>query len=334
MSSGVGLWTKQGRGEVRAKVVIDASGDARRRRDGWPAVLHRRQRASAEPDHDLPPAGRRRAPLPRRLRRRHHHGRRAVTELIQASTTRANTPSRAPRSGCSRRRAPASCCATARASSARDGRELNPLFWRDFTEAEIQGRRQVREYARFFRDHLAGCENAFVNDTGVQVGVRQTRQMRGVATLRNDDVLAGASSPTASRARPGRSSCTPARSRKVEWLLRRLLRGSLRLLRARARREPARGGTLPVGGARSRRLGARHRTMLLLWPRDRACRLACHQGGRAPARGPGISRSRGARSRWCAAWTEQGNCRRSSLRGSAAAVADLTAASKISRTHD
>jgi FAD dependent oxidoreductase len=62
-----------------------------------------------------------------------------------------------------------------------DGRELNPLFWRDFTDAEIAGRRQVREYARFFRDHLVGCENAFVNDTGVQVGVRQTRQMRGVA---------------------------------------------------------------------------------------------------------------------------------------------------------
>jgi FAD dependent oxidoreductase len=74
----------------------------------------------------------------------------------------------------------------------RDGRELNPLFVEDITEAEIQGRRQVREYARFFRDRLVGCENALVNDTGVQVGVRQTRQIRGVGMLTNDDVVSGA----------------------------------------------------------------------------------------------------------------------------------------------
>jgi hypothetical protein len=73
----------------------------------------------------------------------------------------------------------------------RDGRELNTLVARDFTEAEIEGRRQAREYARFFRDHLAGCENSFVNDTGTQVGVRQTRQGLGTAMLRNDDVRPG-----------------------------------------------------------------------------------------------------------------------------------------------
>lgn len=70
-----------------------------------------------------------------------------------------------------------------------DGRELNTLYCADFTEAEMEGRRQVREYARFFRDHLAGCEASWVNDTGVQVGVRQTRQVRGVALLTNEDVV-------------------------------------------------------------------------------------------------------------------------------------------------
>ena len=64
----------------------------------------------------------------------------------------------------------------------------------DITEAEIAGRKQVREYANFFKDRLVGCEEFFVNDTGVQVGVRQTRQIRGVATLSNDDVVAGAKS--------------------------------------------------------------------------------------------------------------------------------------------
>jgi glycine/D-amino acid oxidase-like deaminating enzyme len=74
----------------------------------------------------------------------------------------------------------------------RDGRELNPLLVDDITEAEIEGRKQVREYARFFRDHMPGCADSFVNDTGVQVGVRQTRQILGRTTLRNEDVTSGA----------------------------------------------------------------------------------------------------------------------------------------------
>lgn len=73
----------------------------------------------------------------------------------------------------------------------RDGRELNPLIAEDLTEAEFQGRLQVREYERFFRDYLEGCENATVLDTGVQVGIRQSRQVQGVSTLGNDEVVAG-----------------------------------------------------------------------------------------------------------------------------------------------
>jgi glycine/D-amino acid oxidase-like deaminating enzyme len=73
-----------------------------------------------------------------------------------------------------------------------DGRELNPLLVADITDAEIEGRKQVREYERFIRDHVAGCENAWLNDTGVQVGVRQTRQIDGVKMLTNADIVAKA----------------------------------------------------------------------------------------------------------------------------------------------
>lgn len=73
----------------------------------------------------------------------------------------------------------------------RDGRELHPLVAADLTEAEIEGRRQVRQYWEFFRANLAGCENATVNDTGVQVGVRQSRQIAGMYTLQNQDVENG-----------------------------------------------------------------------------------------------------------------------------------------------
>ncbi len=100
-----------------------------------------------------------------------------------------------------------------------DGRELNPLFARDFTEAEIEGRKQVREYARFFRDKLDGCENSFLNDTGVQVGVRQTRQALGVTTLRNADILAGVKSADGIARSPWPIELHTGTRPRVEWLL-------------------------------------------------------------------------------------------------------------------
>ena len=69
-----------------------------------------------------------------------------------------------------------------------DGRELVPVRWRDLSEAETRGRAQARAYAAFFRAHLEGCEAAWLVDTGVQVGVRQTRQIVGQYTLSNSDV--------------------------------------------------------------------------------------------------------------------------------------------------
>ncbi|MGH1572802.1 FAD-dependent oxidoreductase [Methylobacterium sp. P31] len=100
-----------------------------------------------------------------------------------------------------------------------DGRELNTLRWRDFTDAEFEGRRQMREYARFFRDNLAGCESAFVNDTGVQVGVRQTRQMSGRARLMNADVVAGTKSREGIARSPWPIELHAGQKPRVEWLL-------------------------------------------------------------------------------------------------------------------
>lgn len=70
-----------------------------------------------------------------------------------------------------------------------DGRMLNVIDPQDFTEAEVFGRRQVREYTRFLKNYVPGCENVYVVDTGVEVGIRQTRSIVGVEILTNDDVL-------------------------------------------------------------------------------------------------------------------------------------------------
>ena len=100
-----------------------------------------------------------------------------------------------------------------------DGRELNTLYARDFTDAELEGRRQVREYWRFFRDHVEGCEASWVNDTGVQVGVRQTRQARGVALLANDDILRGAKFADGIARSPWPIELHAGAKPRVEWLL-------------------------------------------------------------------------------------------------------------------
>ncbi|MXN77770.1 FAD-dependent oxidoreductase [Burkholderia sp. 4701] len=100
-----------------------------------------------------------------------------------------------------------------------DGRELNAVLYRDFSEAEANGRDQVREYARFFRAYLAGCESSWVNDTAVQVGVRQTRQAQGVATLRNADILAGAKFADGIARSPWPIELHSGNRPRVEWLL-------------------------------------------------------------------------------------------------------------------
>lgn len=73
--------------------------------------------------------------------------------------------------------------------AATDGRVLNVVDPEDFTYAEVHGRRQVRAYERFLRQEVPGCADAFVVDTGVEVGIRQTRSIRSTDDLTNDDVV-------------------------------------------------------------------------------------------------------------------------------------------------
>jgi choline dehydrogenase-like flavoprotein len=100
-----------------------------------------------------------------------------------------------------------------------DGRELNASIAADLSEAEPQGRAQVRAYERFFRQEIAGCENAWVNDTGVQVGVRQTRQGAGTAVLRNADVVAGSKFVDGVARSPWPIELHAGAKPRVEWLL-------------------------------------------------------------------------------------------------------------------
>jgi hypothetical protein len=71
----------------------------------------------------------------------------------------------------------------------KDGRAPDPLNTWEVTESEVEGRRQLAEYLKAFRSFVPGYENCFIEDIGAQIGVRESRRVRGDYWLTQDDVL-------------------------------------------------------------------------------------------------------------------------------------------------
>jgi hypothetical protein len=60
----------------------------------------------------------------------------------------------------------------------------------DWSRAELESRRQMRQIANFLRRRVPGFEHAYVAQSGVHTGVRETRRIVGDYRLTADDVLA------------------------------------------------------------------------------------------------------------------------------------------------
>jgi hypothetical protein len=65
---------------------------------------------------------------------------------------------------------------------------LGTNVW-DLTYAEWEGRRQMRQIAAFLQRYVPGFEQAYVAQSGVQIGVRETRRIIGAYQLTADDIL-------------------------------------------------------------------------------------------------------------------------------------------------
>jgi hypothetical protein len=63
----------------------------------------------------------------------------------------------------------------------------------ELSAGEVEGRRQVREFFRFLRERMPGFEAAYLLDIAAQVGIRETRRVRGRYQLQAEDVLGCAS---------------------------------------------------------------------------------------------------------------------------------------------
>ncbi|MCW8131893.1 MAG: FAD-dependent oxidoreductase [Planctomycetota bacterium] len=65
----------------------------------------------------------------------------------------------------------------------------------EFSRAEIEGRRQVAQFIKFLREEISGFENARLHSMGAQIGVRETRRVKGRAYLTRKDYERGSKFP-------------------------------------------------------------------------------------------------------------------------------------------
>lgn len=73
-------------------------------------------------------------------------------------------------------------------NSTRIRQVLGTDVW-DLSYAEMEGRRQVRQITAFFKKYVPGFEQSYLIQSGVTVGVRETRRICGEHQLTADDLL-------------------------------------------------------------------------------------------------------------------------------------------------
>ena len=74
---------------------------------------------------------------------------------------------------------------------------LDGVRAQDLTEAELEGRRQVKPIVEFLRKNAPGFQNAYVSAMPAVIGVRETRRIRGMAELTLRELLDGSASEAA-----------------------------------------------------------------------------------------------------------------------------------------
>lgn len=65
----------------------------------------------------------------------------------------------------------------------------------DLSEAEIEGRKQIREYLAFFRKYVSGFEEARIHSIASHVGIRESRRIRGITYQTKEDFFQRAKYP-------------------------------------------------------------------------------------------------------------------------------------------
>ncbi len=183
------LWNKGGARWVEALVIVDASGDADVVRAG-----RRRPRRAAEQGNGPVAVD----PVQGGQRRRRAAASVSKAELWRRMREAAESGDYAlPRIEGSWHRTPFPGVVLVHMTRIPNVDATDP---QQLTRAEVAGRRQVREYARFLRERVPGFEKAVIVATSPAIGVRESRRVHGDYVLTRDDVLGG--TPLRRRDRP------------------------------------------------------------------------------------------------------------------------------------
>lgn len=67
-------------------------------------------------------------------------------------------------------------------------RNCDPLSGRDLTRMYLEGREQADIFSKFIRKFIPGCENSYLIDTGMLLGVRESRRIVGEYILTSLDI--------------------------------------------------------------------------------------------------------------------------------------------------
>ena len=70
-----------------------------------------------------------------------------------------------------------------------DGSAVSGINAEELAFGEVEGRRQVRDTFEFIREVTPGFEHAYIADIAPQIGIRETRRVRGEYMLTEEDVL-------------------------------------------------------------------------------------------------------------------------------------------------
>jgi hypothetical protein len=70
-----------------------------------------------------------------------------------------------------------------------DGTAVSGIDAEQLSEGEIEGRRQCRDVFEFIRGSTPGFEQSYIVEIAPQIGIRETRRVRGEAVVSEEDIL-------------------------------------------------------------------------------------------------------------------------------------------------
>lgn len=73
----------------------------------------------------------------------------------------------------------------------------NPLDEEELTRLTVRARRQVYQYVAFMRERIPGLEHVLVEQMGFSLGIRESRRIKGLKTLDRQMILSAAKQPDA-----------------------------------------------------------------------------------------------------------------------------------------